>query len=479
MNKILIVDEDVSLCILLEKFFLKNSYLVNCVHNCKKAVQALTVFCPDIVIIDYRMVVLPGKNILKHFLETNSSMPVIIISSATEVKSAVEMMKLGAYDYILKPLYPEEILVTVCKALKQHNTPPIPFSNTHTFLFTESKEFSTVLAEIALVAPTNYSVIIYGESGSGKEGVALEIHCKSNRANAPFIPIDCGTLSKELSASELFGHERGAFTGANDQKIGIFELANGGTVFLDEVANLTYEVQVSLLRVVQQRKIRRVGGKRDIEIDIRILVASNDNLWELSQSGKFREDLYHRFNEFSINLPPLRERKSEITKYSLFFLAQANKELGKNIIGFEPEVMRLFLTYHWPGNLRELKNTIKRAALLELTNIIQVKALPLEIIHQVSSIAKQLIVEEQKQPHLLSFILPEQHSSIDNSVNTIPDSIDKIVALKKASIGIEYQMILEAIKKVNNNKSKAAILLNIDRKTLYNKIKQYKAFSGR
>lgn len=477
MYKILIVEQDISTCILLENFFSKNGYIVYYVHSNKKAFLALSFFNPDIAIIDYKVVTATEKSIIKQFHEFNSHLPLIIISDATDIRIAVEMIKLGAHDYVMKPLFPDEILMIVSKALKEKSYQNYYTNCLPNLLFTDSKEFSEVLSQIALVAPTNYSVIIYGESGSGKEGIALEIHNKSYRANEPFIPIDCGTLSKELAASELFGHEKGAFTGASEQKIGIFELANGGTVFLDEVANLSYDVQVALLRVVQQRKIRRVGGKRDIPINIRIVVASNYRLWELSQEGKFREDLFHRFNEFSIELPPLRDRKSDISTYSLFFLAESNEELGKNIEGFNPDVIQLFLEYQWPGNLRELKNIVKRATLLETSNEIQLTALPFEMIDQFSIKGKQLFGEDHKAPHLLTFILPETQFNHDQVVKEKECVLNNSYALKKASIGAEYEMILEAIKMVNNNKSKAALLLNIDRKTLYNKMKQYKEYS--
>ena len=479
MYKILIVEQDISICSLLENFFSKHGFITYYVHTSKKAVSALSYFNPDIAVIDYKVVASTENGLIKQFQEINPHLPLIIISNSTDIKSAVEMIKLGAYDYISKPLFPDEILLLVNKALKEMSKQNYSVQSLPNLLFTDSKEFSGVMQQIALVAPTNYSVIIYGESGSGKEGIALEIHNKSNRAHAPFIPIDCGTISKELAASELFGHEKGAFTGASEQKIGIFELANDGTVFLDEVANLSYEVQVALLRVIQQRKIRRVGGKQDIAINIRIVVASNDKLWELSQEGKFREDLFHRFNEFSIELPPLRHRKSDISTFSLFFLTESNEELGKNIAGFKPDVLQLFLAYQWPGNLRELKNIVKRATLIETSNMIQLTALPFEMINQFEMNARQSVVEEYKPPHLLTFILPESHFKEGNVEEEKESVAVNTYVLKKASIGAEYEMIIEAIKMVNNNKSKAALLLNIDRKTLYNKLKQYKEYSSR
>jgi two-component system response regulator HydG len=313
-------------------------------------------------------------------------------------------------------------------------------------------------------------VIIYGETGSGKEAVANEIHRHSKRAKEPFVAIDCGALSKDLAASELFGHEKGSFTGALNQKTGSFEIANGGTIFLDEVANLSYEVQVSLLRVVQERKMRRVGGTKDIELDVRIIVASNEKLWNATQEGKFREDLYHRFNEFSIEIPPLRERREDIMHFANYFLRTTNKELEKSLREFSPEVINALNNYVWHGNLRELRNVVKRAVLLSDGDVIELKSLPFEITNY------------EKLNEFVS-IHPLKKNDIQEPVQTQtppsqaprPANLD----LKSASIDAEYETILAALKQVNFNKSKAAKLMKIDRKTLYNKIKEYQLLNNR
>ena len=315
------------------------------------------------------------------------------------------------------------------------------------------------------MAPTNYSVIIYGESGSGKESVAQHIHDQSNRSNKPFVAIDCGALSRELAGSELFGHEKGAFTGALNEKTGSLELANGGTVFLDEVANLSYDIQVLLLRVVQERKMKRVGGNKEIELDIRIIVASNEMLYDASGKGKFREDLYHRFNEFRISVPALRDRKEDIMLFANFFLEKANAELKKNITSFASAVEQLFETYSWPGNLREMKNVIKRAALLTETTMIELRDLPFELVNH----------------HKLLFEVSSAFNNgnglqDENMVNPEPVKINEH-SLRTASIDAEYETIVLALKKSNYNKSKAAKFLNVDRKTLYNKMKRYKEFN--
>ncbi len=333
--------------------------------------------------------------------------------------------------------------------------------NNEQYILGDSEEFATIVKQINLVAPTNYSVIIYGESGSGKEVIAQQIHKNSKRAGKPFIAIDCGALSKELAGSELFGHEKGAFTGALNQKIGSMEFANGGTIFLDEIANLSYEIQVSLLRVVQERKIRRVGGNKDIELDVRIIVASNEKLWDSARKGKFREDLYHRFNEFSMEVPPLRERKGDLMLFANHFLKLTNAELEKQVKGFSKEVEQILQSYPWYGNLRELKNVIKRATLLADGELIDAKTLPFEIAHY-----NRLQFDK-------AGMLPEEEED-DEDYDEDQDSYEN--KLKSANIDAEYEVILGALKKANYNKSKAAKLLNIDRKTLYNKMKQYQAF---
>ena len=325
------------------------------------------------------------------------------------------------------------------------------------FLVGQDGETAKVYRQIEIVAPTNYSVILYGESGTGKEVIAKTIHEASNRKGRPFIAMDCGTLSKELSGSELFGHVKGAFTGAVTDKEGHFELANGGTLFLDEVSNLAKDVQASLLRVIQERKFKRVGGTKEMDVDVRIIVASNENLQEAYQTGKFREDLYHRFNEFSINLPPLRDRKKDIPLFAEFFLDKTNLELQKNIEGYEEDVEEMFLNYSWPGNLREFRNVVRRAVLLTPSGKINSKVLPWEI-------TKSLLKNE-----LQSSRQEDVASIMDNSFRY------KEVDLKDAAAKAEYDTIMNVLKEVNFNKTKAAEILKIDRKTLYNKIKIYQS----
>lgn len=494
MPKIFVIDDDPDICSLLKRFLSRYGFEVLESHSGKKALNILETFVPDLVMADFRLEDMDGKNLLIKIKEKYPRVPVIIITGYSDIKTAVEVMKLGAYDYVTKPLFPDEILVTIRKALEADVSapayaPPVTASTPTTEvsaprrdrkppqamnpdepIFSDSVAFQYILKQINLVAPTNYSIIIYGESGSGKEMIAQEIHKRSKRKDKPFVAIDCGALSKELAGSELFGHEKGSFTGALNQKLGSFELANEGTIFLDEIANLSYDIQVSLLRVVQERKMRRVGGVRDIDLDVRIIIASNEKLWEATRKGKFREDLYHRFNEFSIDVPPLRERKDDIMVFARHFLALTNRELGKEIIDFTPEVEAIFKNYVWHGNLRELKNVIKRATLLTDGEFVEAKTLPFEI----SNYSKlQFDASQEANATVPNSVVPASMSMPET-----PRHVNSEITLKEASIDAEYEMILQALKKVNFNKSKAAKLLNIDRKTLYNKMKQYREFNN-
>jgi two-component system response regulator HydG len=506
MSKILVIDDDVDMCLLLKRFLTKNGYEVTLAHNGKKALEELERSEPNLVLCDFRLEDIDGKELLVKIKEKYPRTPVIIVTGYSDIKVAVDVMKLGAYDYVTKPLFPDEILLSIKTALQKTASQPDNAPNNGTvvtadddqknpargktitsgqYIFSDSPEFKSILKQIDLVSPTNYSILIYGESGSGKEAIAQEIHKRSKRKDMPFVAIDCGALSKELAGSELFGHEKGSFTGALNQKIGSFEIANGGTIFLDEVANLTYDVQVALLRVVQERKMRRIGGNKDIDLDVRIIIASNERLLDAARKGKFREDLYHRFNEFSIEVPPLRDRKYDIMIFAKHFLKLTNDELNKNIKGFTPEVEAIFKSYVWPGNLRELKNVVKRATLLCDSEYIMPTVLPFEITNFSKLQFGETTVEEAS-----SNIQTKQYDApppMPDNTYVAPVITEPVYAkqveinehsLKGASIDAEYEMIVEALRKANYNKSKAAKILNVDRKTLYNKMKQYKQFNS-
>jgi two-component system response regulator HydG len=492
MQKILVIDDDRDMCLLLKRFLSKHGFEVEEANTAKRAIELLDITEYSLVLCDFRLDNTDGKTMLVKIKEKYPRMPVIIITGYSDIKIAVEVMKLGAYDYITKPLFPDEIILTIRKALDNpgnKETIAANNNNQHSvngedkkekknniivsgqYIFGDSMAFKQILQQIELVGPTNYSVIIYGESGSGKEAIAQEIHKRSKRNNKPFVAIDCGALSKELAGSELFGHEKGSFTGALNQKMGSFELANAGTIFLDEIANLSYDIQISLLRVVQERRMRRVGGTKDIDLDVRIIIASNEPLWEASKKGKFREDLFHRFNEFSMTIPPLRERKGDIMIFARHFLNLTNTELNKNVKGFSPEVEDIFQKYIWYGNLRELKNVVKRATLLTDGEYIEDRSLPFEIVN-----FNKLSFDNNTEPLAMpsAVAMPVSNNHTTAPARTVLDE----TTLKGASIDAEYEMIIEALKQANFNKSKAAKLLNIDRKTLYNKMKQYQEFNN-
>lgn len=495
MQKILVIDDDRDMCLLLKRFLSKHGFAVEEANTAKKATELLETTEYDLVLCDFRLDNSDGKTMLVKIKEKYPHTPVIIITGYSDIKIAVEVMKLGAFDYITKPLFPDEIILTIRKALdstgekispvndpgiapgadKKKETVASGVTVSGEYIFGDTPAFKQILQQIELVGPTTYSVIIYGESGSGKEAIAQEIHKRSKRSQKPFVAIDCGALSKELAGSELFGHEKGAFTGALNQKSGSFELANGGTIFLDEISNLSYDIQVSLLRVVQERRMRRVGGTRDIELDVRIIIASNEPLWEASKKGKFREDLFHRFNEFSMTIPPLRDRKSDIMLFANHFLHLTNKELNKNVKGFSPEVEEIFHKYIWYGNLRELKNVVKRATLLTDGNYIEDRSLPFEIVN-----FNKLSFDNSPEPASTTPAGTQVAvAAINSHSNPAPSRmVFDETTLKAASIDAEYEMIIEALKQANFNKSKAAKLLNIDRKTLYNKMKQYQEFNN-
>ncbi|WP_256011038.1 sigma-54-dependent transcriptional regulator [Desertivirga xinjiangensis] len=466
MKRILIVDDEINIGLLLSKFLTRNGFEVETATHGNAALDMLAKERFNLVLCDFRLEDTDGREMLKKIKAAYPATGVIIITGYSDIKLAVELIKMGAYDYITKPLYPDEILNTINKALETQDalSKSLPGDNglgqssrkekgtangafPEEFVTGDDSASRELQKQIEVIAPTSYSVILTGESGTGKESVAKAIHLKSSRKDKPFIAMDCGSLTKELAGSEFFGHEKGSFTGALYTKIGHFEMANGGTLFLDEVGNLSYDIQAALLRTVQERKVKRIGSTKEIDLDVRIIVATNENLADAIAKGRFREDLYHRFNEFSIHLPPLRKRGNDILLFADTFLKVANKELNRHVEGFSDDVIECILNYNWPGNIRELKNVIRRATLLTETNKIQLKALPLEL----STFARI--------------------SAIESAVDTIQKKETTKKGLKDAALEAEYEAILRVLKEVNFNKTKAAKILNIDRKTLYNKMK--------
>lgn len=440
-SKILVIDDDTSFCVMLKTFLQKKGYDVTNAFNAREAEEAIKNEVFDVVLTDIRLPDSDGIQILKSIKETSFKTQVVLMTGYTDIKTAVSAMKMGAYDYVGKPINPDEILHTIEQSLKKRAEKPEPVATKIEKKETSDPAFvkgisstSNQLHEyISLVSPTNMSVLIIGDSGTGKEYIAHTIHTQSKRKDKPFIPVDCGAIPKELASSEFFGHIKGSFTGAINDKTGHFEAANGGTLFLDEVGNLSYEVQIQLLRALQERKVKPVGSNHEIKVDIRVIAATNEDLSEAVRRGDFREDLYHRLNEFCIQAPRLSERKHDIMVFAHHFLALANEDLEKDIEGFDDEVIELFMNYDWPGNLREMKNTIKRSVLLTKTNSVPIDVLPQEMRSAV------------EQENAVSYYSKENEESA----------------------------IRSALEKAGFNKTKAAKLLNIDRKTLYNKLKLY------
>ena len=456
--KILVVDDDTTFLLMLKSFLEKKGYQAITESDAEKGLQALNQSSFDLILSDYRMPGMDGIEMLSAINNLNITTPLILITSYGDIKLAVKAMKLGAADYLTKPVNPDELLALVRSVLdaplrskplaersepRQQKEMPKSEAAKTDFIKGESAQTTKINEYVELVGPTNMSVLIQGESGTGKEYVARQIHNYSKRGTKPFVAIDCGALSKELATSELFGHIKGSFTGANEDRMGQFEVANGGTLFLDEIGNLSYEVQVKLLRAIQEKVIRRVGGREDIHIDVRLLTATNENLLNAISKSNFREDLYHRINEFKIEISPLREREEEISQFAHHFLAQANVELEKNVEGFSIETLLLLEKYEWPGNLRELKNVVKRSVLLTKGKEVEKTALPSEI--------------------------SSTYTERAEDIKSIKESTD----LKQLESALERQKIMEALEKARFNKTKAAKLLNIDRKTLYNKIRAY------
>lgn len=451
-NKILVIDDEVDICLLLKRFLERKGYEVSTVHKGADGLRAVSKTAFDLIISDFRLPDYSGLDLLKEIKALRPAVPVIIITGYSDIRMAVEVIKFGAYDYVTKPLYPEELLNLVKEALA-HTEPTQKSASTAVRQKAEPKrstppEFvyhkgestgsTSLYKNMKVVAPTPMSVLIHGETGTGKEYVAKEIHRLSNRNSQPFVALDCGALPKEIAGSEFFGHEKGAFTGAVTSREGKFKLADGGTLFLDEIGNLSYEIQLKLLRVLQERKFTKVGGTKDIEVDVRILAATNENLKQAVNEGKFREDLYYRLNEFSLTINPLRNRKEDLNAFVSLFINLANQQLDREVESVSDEVMSKFQTYTWPGNLRELKNVIKRGVLLTEGKTIGAEVLPEEIKYGIN----------------------DAEGPADDSLRSVANHAER-------------DRILSVLSQTGNNKSKAAKILNIDRKTLYNKLKLF------
>lgn len=457
MPRILVIDDNIDICILLKRYLTKNGYDVEVAHSGKDALKVFSKTKFDLVLCDYRLPDYDGLGMIQSLKKISSDVQIIIITGYSDVKLAVEVIKKGAFEYVTKPIHQEEILHNIKAALlkkeslenegdskvKQPKKSASKKGSGLNFVKGKGNRSNQLNKLIDLVAPTDMTVVICGESGTGKEVTAQTIHHLSKRKDQKMIAVDCGAIPQELAGSLLFGHIKGSFTGAITDKVGHFQAANKGTLFLDEIGNLSYENQIKLLRVLQERKIQKIGDSSDISIDVRVIVATNENLKEKVAKGEFREDLYYRLNEFNIELPSLRERNEDLKELSLFFLKKASLELDKEVTEFSPDVLAIFQKYNWPGNIRELKNVIKRATLMSSTNAVNVDAIPLEL------------------------QVPATLNTLNSNDNNRPKD------LKSVTERAEKEAIINALKEAGFNKSKTAKILNVDRKTLYNKISAY------
>lgn len=442
MASVLLIEDDLTFSRILDGFLSKKGYQVTTAHKGKDGLKAFESKSFDFILLDYRLPDTTGMDILLEIRKTNGTVPVVIMTSFSDIRTAVKAIKSGAYEYITKPVNPDELLMILQQALKKEKV-SLPAENASPKIVLGTSAIAKDLHEmVKLVAPTNMSVLIEGESGTGKENVARTIHRMSPRTKGPFVAVDCGSLSKELAGSELFGHVRGSFTGALTDKMGQFEAAHRGTIFLDEVGNLSYDVQVKLLRALQERIVQPIGSNKEVKVDVRILTATNDDLAESVRKGEFREDLYHRLNEFKLKVPSLKERGKDLYEFLDFFREEANRELQRNVKGFSAEVVKLFENYDWPGNLREIRNVVKRSVLLTPEDCVGVNSLPREMIDNMRTLESR-------------------------------EKTAGVYDLKALQEVQEREMILKTLQEVRYNKSKAARILNIDRKTLYLKMDKY------
>ncbi|MCI7119242.1 MAG: sigma-54 dependent transcriptional regulator [Prevotella sp.] len=453
MPHILIVEDDIAFGTMLQTWLRKKGFEVDKATSVGAAVKLLVDTSVDLVLSDLRLPDHDGLRLLKWMREHNNNAPFIVMTNYAEVQNAVLAMKSGAADYIAKPVQPDILLQKIKDALsatadvKPVQTAPASAAPTKParqkaakadkkeasprYIEGKSEASRQLYSYVELVAPTPMSVLILGASGTGKEYVAHRIHELSPRHDRPFFALDCGAIPRDVAASEFFGHKKGAFTGADSDKRGAFEMANGGTLFLDEVGNLSYDVQVQLLRALQERRIRPVGGTEEIPIDIRLVCATNENLAEAVADGGFREDLYHRINEFTIYMPKLSERGTDLFLFADLFVRHANEELNRDVEGFDSTAAEMLVSHPWTGNLRELNNVVKRAVLLARGKLIT----PAEL--------------TMAMPH----VQPEPSMALHDE-------------------DTERSRIVAALRQTNGNKAAAARLLGIDRKTIYNKIER-------
>lgn len=453
MKRILLLSGDAILCKVLERCATGFSLQISICSNLEEALLLIPKeqFAAIVVNVPLLSESCP-KKIIGRIKAINNPAPIFIMADKIRIAETISLTKSGAEYCYSKPFAPDQVMEHLNSVITDGRIVGHPDLNSapkrKRYLQTKSKSAEYLNRQIELVADTDFKVIIYGETGTGKESVARKL-CGGRYRNKPFVAIDCGCLGGELAASELFGHVKGSFSGAVNDKKGAFEEASGGTVFLDEIGNLEYSVQVLLLRAIEEKKIKRIGSHRETDIDVRIIVASNEKLYHAVQNGTFREDLYYRLNEFEITVPPLRERMDDLESFVDFFKTEINEDLGKNISGVQPELLKRLKNYDWPGNIRELKNIIRRGCLMA-TNMITPACLSSEFL---SKINRRIRKQEFESPEI---------------------SGDKKQGLKMKSVVSDYEEILDALEEADYNKTKAARRLNITRKTLYNKLKAFR-----
>lgn len=448
MKEILLVEDDIVFATLLQKYLERNNYNTTNAKTIKEAKQILDQKKIDLVLLDYHLPDGNGMQCLEWIKARHANIEVLFMTSIVDIKIAVQAIKKGALDYITKPINQEELLMQI-NSMQQNNKTNNKnkqqiYNTSDNYVKGHSASMQSVYSYVESVAPTNLNVLIVGETGTGKEHIAKMIHEKSHRANKPFVAVDCGVLFAELASSELFGHVKGSFTGALQDKVGQFELANGGTIFLDEIGNLPYDVQIKLLRAIQEKTIVRLGANEPRKIDARIIAATNEDFLTAIQQNSFREDLYHRINEFQIKIPALRNRLEDLELLVHYFIEKSNQEFTKNIVASDETLLKFFKEYHWPGNIRELQNVVRRAVLLCKESSISLNDLPIEM----TQIPTKNINE-----------------NIEPSIHNI--------SIKDAREEQEKTLIIQALISTKFNKTKAAKLLKIDRSTLYAKMEKY------
>jgi DNA-binding NtrC family response regulator len=453
--RILIVDDEEYIRASLTRVMKTEGFKVQVAHNGATALKMIQEELPEVLLVDFKMPGMDGMEVLRRAKELYPDLPVILITAYAEVQGAVDAMRAGAHDYLAKPFDHHEVIRVVHRALAERElkqklknlSSQLEDTLSLRKVMGPSDAIGRLISDVGRVAKSDFTVVILGETGSGKELVARAIHHSSHRSEGPFVAIDCGAIPETLLESELFGYEKGAFTGAVVQKPGKFEAAKGGTLLLDEISNMPLSSQVKLLRALQEKKVYRVGGTKPIDVDVRLLVASNQDLGSAIASGAFRSDLFYRLNEFTINIPSLRERKGDIPYLAKRFLETTNIELGKGVKGFSEPATEALLAHDWPGNVRQLRSTIRRAVLL----------------------ADEMITEMHLDMTKVSG-LSQGNTQETEGMPWEGSSLKEII--RHNTLGIEREVLIKALKYTGGNKAKAARLLQIDYKTIHTKVKQ-------